>query len=96
VPLLQTFLGKHPFDTNVFGMTRFPDEEKATPIDPVKPALATARKVCEQHGLEFHLADDRSIHDDLWMNVTAHMWASRYGIAFFEALRLRRRASTTT
>ena len=22
--------------------------------------------------------------DDLWTNVAAHMWASRYGIAFFE------------
>jgi len=26
------------------------------------------------------------MHDDLWMNVAAHMWASRYGIAFFEDL----------
>jgi hypothetical protein len=24
------------------------------------------------------------MHDDLWLNVTAHMWASHYGIAFFE------------
>ena len=36
------------------------------------------------HGLEFHLASDRAISDDLWANVAAHMWASRYGIAFFE------------
>ncbi len=24
--------------------------------------------------------------DDLWTNIAAHMWASRYGIAFFEDL----------
>jgi hypothetical protein len=24
------------------------------------------------------------MHDDLWTNTTAHMWASRYGIGFFE------------
>jgi hypothetical protein len=24
--------------------------------------------------------------DDLWANVAAHMWASRYGVAFFEDL----------
>ena len=27
--------------------------------------------------------------DDLWTNVAAHMWASRYGIAFFEDRRKR-------
>lgn len=36
------------------------------------------------HGFAFHLTSDRAIHDDLWTNVAAHMWASRYGIAFFE------------
>jgi hypothetical protein len=36
--------------------------------------------------LEFHLASDRQMHDDLWTNVAAHMWASRYGIALFEDL----------
>lgn len=34
--------------------------------------------------MEFHLASDRAISDDLWTNVTAHMWACRYGVAFFE------------
>lgn len=72
--------------TNVFGMTRFPDEDQAEPIDPVRPALKVARSVCELHGLEFHLASDRAMDDDLWTNIAAHMWASRYGIAFFEDL----------
>lgn len=66
-------------------MTRFPDrsESKKGP-DPVNPALEVAREVCLHHGLQFHLASDRAIVDDLWQNVAAHMWASRYGIAFFE------------
>lgn len=86
IPVLRDFLAKHPFDKNVFGMTRFPDEEQADPIDPVKPALDIAREVCELHGLEFHLASDRAMDDDLWTNIAAHMWASRYGVAFFEDL----------
>jgi hypothetical protein len=86
IPVLHEFLAKHPFDKNVFGMTRFPDEEAEDPIDPVKPALEVARGVCELHGLEFHLASDRAMQDDPWTNVAAHMWASRYGIAFFEDL----------
>jgi hypothetical protein len=81
---LATFLASHPFDTNVFGMTRFPDEQDAGSPDPVGPALEVTREVCALHGLEFHLASDRAMTDDLWENVTAHMWASRYGIAFFE------------
>ena len=78
---LRRFVRGHPFDTNVMGMTRFPDPARG---DPVAPALEVAREVCGTHGLEFHLASDRAIHDDLWTNVAAHMWASRYGIAFFE------------
>jgi hypothetical protein len=80
---LRNFLAEHPFDTNVFGMTRFPDAQAGTP-DPVGQALDIARVVCREHGLEFHLASDRAMHDDLWTNVTAHMWASRYGIGLFE------------
>jgi len=82
---LRKFLENHPFERNVFGMTRFPETgEKKAAKDPVKPALEIAREVCRLHGLELHLASDRAIHDDLWTNVAAHMWASQYGIAFFE------------
>jgi hypothetical protein len=73
----------HPFDGNVFGMTRFPNAKAGT-ADPVGKALEVSRAVCKLHGLDFHLASDRAMHDDLWTNVTAHMWASRYGIGFFE------------
>jgi hypothetical protein len=82
---LRKFLAAHPFERNVFGMTRFPDEgDSVVGPDPVGPALTVAREVCLQHGLEFHLASDRAIHDDLWTNTAGHMWASRYGIGFFE------------
>lgn len=71
---IRGFLADHPFDTNVFGMTRFPDAKAGT-ADPVGRALAVVREVCAEAGLEFHLASDRAIVDDLWANVTAHMWA---------------------
>jgi hypothetical protein len=80
---LRGFLADHPFDTNVFGMTRFPDSKAGTK-DPVGRALAVARETCDEFGLEFHLASDRAITDDVWSNVMAHMWGSRYGIGFFE------------
>ena len=80
---LRGFLADHPFDTNVFGMTRFPDTKAGTK-DPVGRALAVASEVCKESGLEFHLASDRAITDDVWSNVMAHMWGSRYGIGFFE------------
>lgn len=80
---LRAFLADHPFDTNVFGMTRFPDA-KAETADPVGRALAVVKETCSEVGLEFHLASDRAIVDDLWANVTAHMWACRYGVALFE------------
>jgi hypothetical protein len=86
VPILREFLDAHEFDLNIFGMTRFPTEGSAAPPDPIKTALAAARTACAAHGLELHLASDRQLHDDLWTNVAAHMWASRYGIAFFEDL----------
>lgn len=80
---VQDFLAEHPFDTNVFGMTRFPDARAGTE-DPVSRTLAVIREVCAEYGLELHLASDRSIVDDLWANVSAHMWACRYGVALFE------------
>jgi hypothetical protein len=81
---LREFMDRHPFDRNVLGMTRFPEDDDEKAPDPVGGALDIAREVCRLHGLQFHLASDRAIHDDLWSNVAAHMWASRYGIAFFE------------
>jgi hypothetical protein len=82
---LQEFLDEFPFERNVFGMTRFPGAAKNGELDPIAPSLERAAAVCAKHGLTFHLASNRNIVDDLWPNVAAHMWACRYGIAFFEA-----------
>lgn len=82
---LREFLDEFPFDSNVFGMTRFPDEQDdENDPDPVGKALEVTREVCAEHGLRLHVASEHKIVDDLWMNVAGHMWGSRYGIAFFE------------
>lgn len=81
---LRAFFEEYAFDSNVFGMTRFPDEQDETDPDPLAGVLDAIREACALHGLEFHMASDRMIVDDLWANVAAHMWACRYGIAFFE------------
>lgn len=80
---LHEFFKDHPFERNVFGMTRFPDNEGGK-LDPIAPAIQVGRDVCSSHGLEFHLASDRKIVDDLWPNVAAHLWGSQYAIAFYE------------
>jgi hypothetical protein len=80
---LRTFLDRYPFESNVFGMTRFAADNPEL-ADPVASAVEAARAACAAHGLTFHLASDRAIVDDLWGNVAAHMWACHYGIAFFE------------
>jgi hypothetical protein len=76
---LRQLFADHPFESNVFAMTRFPEERPDGPVDPVAAAVSVARKVCR-----LHLASDRGIHDALWTNVIAHMWASNDGVAFFE------------
>jgi hypothetical protein len=65
-------------------MTRFPGKEEEGKLDPIAPALDAARAACTAHGLEFHLASDRQIMDDLWPNVAAHLWGSQHAIAFVE------------
>ncbi len=82
-PALRSFLEQHPFESNVFGMTRFATDDPEL-SDPVATAVEAAREACADHGLTLHLASDRAIVDDLWGNVAAHMWACHYGIAFFE------------
>jgi hypothetical protein len=81
---IHEFCQEFPFGTNVFGMTRFPDDLSDEEVDPVGLTLECVRQVCGMHGLMFHLASDRKIVDDLWANVMAHIWSSRYGIAIFE------------
>jgi hypothetical protein len=82
---LRHFFESFPFESNVFGMTRFPEKEKRDKLDPIAPAIEVAREACSAHGLTLHLASDHEIMPEVWANVAAHMWGSRYGIAFFEA-----------
>jgi hypothetical protein len=77
---ISRFLEGHPFDRNVFGISRFPRGDE----DPVGAALEQCRSVCARHALDFHLAADRAVTEMLFGNVAAGMWACRYGIAVFE------------
>lgn len=78
---VKKFLRDFPFETNVFLMTRFPDTGVG---EPLAGAIDLLRSIFRQYGLSLHLASDRQIVDDLWGNVSAHMWASKYGIGIME------------
>lgn len=73
-----------PSASHVFGMTRFPDGDEEPGPDPVAAARKVTDGALDGHGLRFLLASQRALVDELWGNVAAHMWASNYGIAFFE------------
>ena len=78
---IHRFLARHPFERNVFCITRFP---KGTEDDHLAAAIESASRTLKSHGLELHRADGTTTVDDLHGNVAAHMWACMYGIAFFE------------
>jgi len=79
------FTKSSPSASHVFGMTRFPDDdEEPDGPDPVAAGLEAAAEAVGGHGLRLLLASQRAMVDDLWGNVAAHMWASNYGVAFFE------------
>jgi hypothetical protein len=78
-------LERYPFDTNVFCMTRYPeDDAEVVEPDPVRGVVEVLRKVLDGHGLTLHLASDRQVDDELFGNVGAHMWACKYGIGLLE------------
>ncbi len=76
------FLQGHPFDRNVFGISRYPATDDAS--DPLTGAFAAARTTLSDFSLDFHLASDQNVSDEVWSNVAAWMWACRYGVAFIE------------
>lgn len=76
------FLKDHPFDRNVFGISRFP--RKDHPDDPIGEAHKACRRACKELGLEYHLASDKTVEEQLFNNVAAIMWACHYGIAIIE------------
>lgn len=79
-PGIARFLAGHPFETNVFAITRFPRSKS----DPINHALIACKRACTGRGLELHLASDRSVDDSIPKNVAASIWASKYGIAVLE------------
>jgi len=79
---ISRLLNRHPFDTNVFCMTRFPSEGGLP--DPVADAIACAKAELAKSGLTLHLASDSIVDDDLLGNVGAYMWACRYGLGIAE------------
>lgn len=79
---IDRLLDEHPFETNVFCMTRFPSEGPIA--DPVAKALDVVRSVLRSYGLTGHLATDKIVEDDLLGNVGAYMWACQYGIGIIE------------
>jgi hypothetical protein len=82
---IERFLEDFPFDQNVFLMTRFPrDAQDESYLDPIRELIEVGRSLLSDHGLTLHLASDRNIVDDLFSNIAAHMWSSRYGIGLLE------------
>jgi len=79
---IKRLLDRHPFETNVFCMTRFPGEGP-TP-DPVTKAVEVLRSSLAKFGLTVHLASDSVVDEDLFTNVGAYMWGSQYGIGIVE------------
>jgi hypothetical protein len=92
---IKRLLERYPFDTNVFCMTRHPENDaevvETDPVrdvvetDPIRDVVEVLRKVLDGHGLMLHLASDRQIDDDVFGNVGAHIWACRYGIGLLES-----------
>lgn len=77
---IASFLEGHPFDGNVFCISRFARNHE----DPITDAIEVCRSACLDLGLELHLASDRTVEEMLFGNIAAAMWASHYGIAIFE------------
>lgn len=78
---ISAFLRTEAFESNVFGITRFPREDES---DPIPIALTEIAETPNRYGLRFHLASDRAVDDELWGNVAASMWACSRGIAIVE------------
>ena len=79
---ISRLLDRHPFETNVFCMTRFPSEGDLT--DPVADAIGDAKDVLSEFGLTLHVANEKIVEDDLLGNVGAYMWACQYGLGIVE------------
>jgi hypothetical protein len=79
---IAALLEKFPFEANVFCMTRFPEMDDRDAQ--LRAGVAAAKEALASHGMVLHLASDRTLDDDVFGNVAAHMWACQYGLAFCE------------
>jgi DNA-binding MarR family transcriptional regulator len=79
---VRTFVEAHPIEFNIFGMTRFPRQDGDGEL---RDALQAASYAAKARGFDLILASERTLVDDLWGNVMAHIWASSLGLALFEA-----------
>ena len=79
---VRGFVETHPPEHNIFGMTRFPRDgaDKA-----LRDALDAASEAATSRGFDLILASERTLVDDLWGNVMAHIWSSSLGLTIFEA-----------
>jgi hypothetical protein len=84
LPAVRRIVSASPFASNVFCMTRFP-RRTDDPADPVGNTIKTIRATLHVHGLAMQLASDRSADDELFGNVAAHIWGSKYGVALLES-----------
>jgi hypothetical protein len=84
LPGVGRLLERFPFETNVFGMTRFPSGETPDPSDPLAGTIDAVRSSLAERGMTLHLASDRTTDDELFGNVAAHLWSCKYGIALLE------------
>lgn len=82
---IERLTQRFPFETNVFLMTRYPeDNNDTTYLDPIQSAIPAIKEALKPHGLSLHLASDRQLDDDLLGNVAAYMWACQFGIGILE------------
>lgn len=77
---IRRFLEKHAFEKSVFGISRFP----ADAADPLSACLDSVREETNAYGLEFHLASDKAVADELWANVAGSLWSCALGVAIIE------------
>ena len=76
--LIEEF--KESYETNVFIMMRYRDDEKYQLIESaIKSALS-------KYGLTSRLAKDRAFFDNLWDNIVFYMKNSKYGLSVFEEI----------
>ena len=78
-PLLR-YLSQSTFETNVFIMMRFVQNDQNQLI------RSTIESQLQNHGLVSQFADNISFTDDLWDNVCTYMIGSRFGVAVIEEI----------